>query len=53
MILKLPTDYFEFIIVDECHRSIYGKWRSSMDYFFQSKDTWVSLHTYPEHIVFL
>ena len=23
--LKLPPDYFQFIIVDECHRSIYGK----------------------------
>ena len=31
--LKLPPDYFQFIVVDECHRSIYGKWRSVLDYF--------------------
>ena len=31
--LKLPPDYFKFIIVDECHRSIYGKWRSVLNYF--------------------
>ena len=31
--LKLPPDYFQLIIVDECHRSIYGKWRKVLDYF--------------------
>ena len=31
--LKLPQDYFDFIIVDECHRSIYGKWKKVLDYF--------------------
>ena len=31
--LKLPQDYFQFIIVDECHRSIYGKWKAVLDYF--------------------
>ena len=31
--LKLPQDYFQLIIVDECHRSIYGKWRAVLDYF--------------------
>lgn len=31
--LKLPPDYFQLIIVDECHRSIYGKWRAVLDYF--------------------
>ena len=31
--LKLPQDYFKFIVVDECHRSIYGKWRSVLNYF--------------------
>ena len=24
---------FKFIIVDECHRSIYGKWKAVLDYF--------------------
>ena len=31
--LKLPPDYFKLIIVDECHRSIYGKWKAVLDYF--------------------
>lgn len=31
--LKLTPDYFKFIIVDECHRSIYGKWKSVLNYF--------------------
>lgn len=31
--VRLPPDYFQFIIIDECHRSIYGKWRSVLDYF--------------------
>ncbi len=35
--LKLPTDYFQFIIVDECHRSIYGKWQSVLKYFKNAK----------------
>lgn len=31
--LTLPRDYFQLIIIDECHRSIYGKWRAVLDYF--------------------
>ena len=31
--LTLPPDYFQFIVVDECHRSIYGKWKTVLDYF--------------------
>lgn len=31
--LKLPPDHFQFIIIDECHRSIYGKWQSVLNYF--------------------
>ena len=29
----LPIDTFDVIIVDECHRSIYGKWRQVLEYF--------------------
>lgn len=29
----LPIEFFDFIIVDECHRSIYGLWRQVLDYF--------------------
>ena len=30
---KLPHDYFDMIIIDECHRSIYGNWKKVLDYF--------------------
>lgn len=29
----LPPETFDIIIVDECHRSIYGTWRQLLDYF--------------------
>ncbi len=35
--LKLPPDYFQLITVDECHRSIYGKWKAVLDYFSKAK----------------
>lgn len=31
--LQLPPDYFDLIVVDECHRSIYGRWKKVLDYF--------------------
>lgn len=30
---NLPPEYFDFIIVDECHRSIYTLWRQVLEYF--------------------
>lgn len=33
----LPKDFFDLIIVDECHRSIYGLWRSVLDYFSSAR----------------
>jgi type I restriction enzyme, R subunit len=29
----VPLEAFDFIIVDECHRSIYGLWRQVLEYF--------------------
>jgi type I restriction enzyme R subunit len=29
----IPPDAFDFIVVDECHRSIYGLWRQVLEYF--------------------
>ncbi|WP_374986437.1 DEAD/DEAH box helicase family protein [Streptomyces fradiae] len=29
----LPPEAFDLIVVDECHRSIYGKWRAVLEYF--------------------
>ena len=28
-----PIEYFDFIIVDECHRSIYNQWKQVLEYF--------------------
>jgi type I restriction enzyme R subunit len=30
---SLPIEAFDFIVVDECHRSIYNLWRQVLDYF--------------------
>ena len=30
---QLPIEWFDFIVVDECHRSIYNLWRQVLDYF--------------------
>lgn len=30
---ELPPEYFDFIVVDECHRSIYKNWRKVLEYF--------------------
>ncbi|WP_168713110.1 MULTISPECIES: DEAD/DEAH box helicase family protein [Sphingomonas] len=29
----IPPEAFDIVIVDECHRSIYGNWRQLLDYF--------------------
>lgn len=29
----IPIEYFDFIIIDECHRSIYKLWRQVLEYF--------------------
>ncbi|MFZ3209361.1 MAG: DEAD/DEAH box helicase family protein [Geobacteraceae bacterium] len=30
---KAPPEFFDFIFVDECHRSIYNLWQQVIDYF--------------------
>lgn len=30
---KYPIEYFDFIVIDECHRSIYNLWKQVLDYF--------------------
>ena len=29
----IPPEFFDFIIIDECHRSIYNLWRQVLEYF--------------------
>jgi type I restriction enzyme, R subunit len=30
---EVPVEQFDFIIIDECHRSIYNLWKQVLDYF--------------------
>ncbi len=30
---NIPIGEFDFIVIDECHRSIYNKWKQVLDYF--------------------
>ncbi len=30
---KVPIEHFDFIVIDECHRSIYNLWKQVLDYF--------------------
>ena len=30
---KIPPEFFDFVIIDECHRSIYNLWRQVLEYF--------------------
>ncbi len=30
---KVPVEFFDVIVVDECHRSIYNLWKQVLDYF--------------------
>jgi type I restriction enzyme R subunit len=30
---KMPIDFFDFIVIDECHRSIYNLWKQVLEYY--------------------
>lgn len=30
---QIPIEFFDFIVIDECHRSIYNLWKQVLDYF--------------------
>lgn len=50
--LKLSPDFFQFIIIDECHRSIYGKWKAVLDYFKDAKILGLTATPTPEAYAF-
>lgn len=50
--LQLPPDYFDLIIIDECHRSIYGNWRAVLDYFSSAKMIGLTATPVPETLAF-
>ena len=45
---KLPADYFDLIIIDECHRSIYGSWKKVLDYFGSARIIGLTATPVPE-----
>lgn len=50
--LFLPPDYFQFIVIDECHRSIYGKWKAVLDYFKDARILGLTATPTPEAYAF-
>jgi len=30
---NIPMEFFDFVVIDECHRSIYNLWKQVLDYF--------------------
>lgn len=51
----IPIECFDFIVTDECHRSIYGLWRQVLEYFDAHvlRDQGISYGDYVEQITFL
>ena len=49
---KLPQDFFDLIIIDECHRSIYGNWRRVLEYFDTARLIGLTATPVPETLAF-
>ena len=45
---NLPSDFFDMIIIDECHRSIYGNWQKVLNYFSKAKSIGLTATPVPE-----
>lgn len=50
--MVLPPDFFDLIIIDECHRSIYGEWRKVLEYFKSAKMIGLTATPVPETMAF-
>ncbi|MDL2244407.1 DEAD/DEAH box helicase family protein [Parabacteroides sp. OttesenSCG-928-J18] len=50
--LNLPPDFFDLIIIDECHRSIYGNWRQVLEYFNSARMVGLTATPAPETLAF-
>ena len=48
----LPPDFFDLIIIDECHRSIYGNWRKVLEYFSSARLIGLTATPIPETLAF-
>lgn len=49
---KLPHDFFDLIIIDECHRSIYGNWQKVLAYFDTARLIGLTATPIPETMAF-
>ena len=49
---NLPHDFFDLIIIDECHRSIYGNWRKVLEYFDPARLLGLTATPVPETMAF-
>lgn len=49
---NLPNDFFDMIIIDECHRSIYGNWRKVLEYFDTARLVGLTATPIPETMAF-
>lgn len=49
---NLPHDYFDMIIIDECHRSIYGNWSKVLEYFDTARLVGLTATPIPETMAF-
>jgi len=50
--LNLPHDFFDLIIIDECHRSIYGNWRKVLEYFDTARFIGLTATPLPQTLAF-
>ncbi len=50
--LELPSDYFDFIIIDESHRSIYSNWGKVLSYFDTARLIGLTATPVPETLAY-
>lgn len=50
--LYLAKDFFDYIIIDECHRSIYGRWKAVLDYFSATRFIGLTATPIPDTVAF-
>lgn len=48
----LPPDFFDLIIIDECHRSIYSDWQKVLTYFNRARLVGMTATPIPETLAF-
>ena len=48
----LPPDFFDLIIIDECHRSIYSNWQKVLTYFKTARLVGLTATPIPETVAF-